>query len=123
MTQFDLEKTLSAAYAEGTAAPSAETNAVLVAALHRKQHALQNPPDLRISLWWLPMVVNLIVCGVPAVIFSLPIMPVWAHLLGFGLAWLAAGGVAMTLIGLKFSRLKQQLTIVLPRRSNYKEVY
>lgn len=117
MTQFDLDKSLSAAFADQTEAPSTETNTVLLAALHRKEESLQNPPDIRISLWWLPMVANLIVCGVPAAIFSLPMMPVWAHLLGFGLAWLALGGVAMTLIGLKFSNLKQTLTITLPQKA------
>lgn len=74
-----------------------------------------------VSLWWLPMVANFIVCGVPAVIFALPIMPLWAHLASFALAWLAVGGVALTFISLHMADLRAATTIYLPKRTRKKE--
>lgn len=67
------------------------------------------------------MVANFIVCGVPAVIFALPIMPLWAHLASFALAWLAVGGVALTFISLRMADLRAATTIYLPKRTRKKE--
>ena len=74
------------------------------------------PAARRVSLWWLPMTANLFVCGVPAAIFALPVMPLAAHLAAFALGWLAVGGVVMTFVGLKCSDLKEQLTLELPQK-------
>ena len=64
--------------------PDGELNAVLKARLYQKERELQSRPAARrVSLWWLPMTANLFVCGVPALIFALPIMPLAAHLAAF----------------------------------------
>lgn len=96
--------------------PGGELNAVLKARLYQKERELQRRPARRLSLWWLPMTANLFVCGVPAVLFALPVMPLAAHLAAFALGWLAVGGVVMTFVGLKCSDLKEQLTLELPRK-------
>lgn len=98
-------------------APAPEVNAILKARLYQREKQLQLQSDRRsVSLWWLPMVANLIVCGVPAIVFALPTMPLVAHLAAFALGWLALGGVVLTLVGLKCSNLKEQLRIDLPSR-------
>ena len=115
MEHFDLDKALQAQLHVPTPGPAPELDAALKAKLWQRQEQLDAEPDARaVSLWWLPMVANFIVCGVPAVIFALPIMPLWAHLASFALAWLAVGGVVMTFVGLKCSDLKEQLTLELP---------
>ena len=103
--------------------PPPELDAVLKAKLYQRQEQLQGEGAQRkVHLWWLPMVANLIVCGVPAAIFALPVMPLAAHLAAFALGWLAVGGVVLTLVGLKCSDLKEQLTLVLPARGR-KEIH
>lgn len=96
--------------------PGGELNAVLKARLYQRERELQCRPARRLSLWWLPMTANFFVCGVPAVVFSLPVMPLAAHLAAFALGWLAVGGVVMTFVGLKCSDLKEQLTLELPQK-------
>ena len=107
MEHFDLDKALQAQLHAPTPGPAPELDA---------------EPDARaVSLWWLPMVANFIVCGVPAVIFALPIMPLWAHLASFALAWLAVGGVALPFISLRMADLRAATTIYLPKRTRKKE--
>lgn len=118
-SNFDLDAALLQALHEPQAggSPAPELDAQLKARLWQRQEELDRQPDTRaVSLWWLPMVANFIVCGVPAVIFSLPIMPLWAHLAALALAWMAVGGVVLTLIGLKMSNLKESTTILLPKK-------
>ena len=110
MDEKNFDRRLTAALQTGEE-PDAELNAVLKARLYQKERELQSRPAARrVSLWWLPMTANLFVCGVPALIFALPIMPLAAHLAAFALGWLAVGGVVMTFVG----DLKEQLTLELP---------
>lgn len=115
MDDKNFDRRLTAALQTGEE-PGAELNAVLKARLYQRERELQNRPARRLSLWWLPMTANLFVCGVPAVLFALPVMPLAAHLAAFALGWLAVGGVVMTFVGLKFSDLKEQLTLELPQK-------
>lgn len=122
MEHFDLDKALQAQLHTPAPGPAPELDAALKAKLWQRQEQLDTQPDTRaVSLWWLPMVANFIVCGVPAVIFALPIMPLWVHLASFALAWLAVGGVALTLISLRMADLRQATTIYLPKRTRKKE--
>lgn len=122
MEHFDLDKALQAQLHAPTPGPAPELDAALKAKLWQRQEQLDAEPDARaVSLWWLPMVANFIVCGVPAVIFALPIMPLWAHLASFALGWLAVGGVALTFISLRMADLRQATTIYLPKRTRKKE--
>ena len=109
----DFDQSIRRVLHQNTPEPSSELNAQLSARLWQRQEELQKPKQRTICLWWLPMVANLIVCGVPAVLFALPIMPLWAHLASLALAWLAIGGVVLTFIGLKTSNFKENTTIVL----------
>ena len=116
MDEKNFDRRLTAALQTGEE-PGAELNAVLKARLYQKERELQSRPAARrLSLWWLPMTANFFVCGVPALIFALPIMPLAAHLAAFALGWLAVGGVVMTFVGLKCSDLKEQLTLELPQK-------
>lgn len=122
MEHFDLDKALQAQLRTPAPGPAPELDAALKAKLWQRQEQLDAEPDTRaVSLWWLPMAANFIVCGVPAVIFALPIMPLWAHLASFALAWLAVDGVALTLISLRMADLRQATTIYLPKRTRKKE--
>lgn len=122
MEHFDLDKALQSQLHAPAPRPAPELDAALKARLWQRQEQLDAQPDARaVSLWWLPMVANFIVCGVPAVIFALPIMPRWAHLASFALGWLAVGGVALTLISLHMADLRQATTIYLPKRTRKKE--
>lgn len=122
MEHFDLDKALHTQLHAPTPGPAPELDAALKAKLWQRQEQLDAQPDTRaVSLWWLPMVANFIVCGVPAVIFALPIMPLWAHLASFALGWLAVGGVALTFISLRMADLRQATTIYLPKRTRKKE--
>ena len=122
MEHFDLDKALQSQLHAPAPRPAPELDAALKAKLWQRQEQLDAQPDARaVSLWWLPMVANFIVCGVPAVIFALPIMPLWAHLASFALGWLAVGGVALTFISLHMADLRQATTIYLPKRTRKKE--
>lgn len=122
MEPFDLDKTLKQELHTPAPGPAPELDAALKAALWQRQEQLDAAPAVRpVSLWWLPMVANFIVCGVPAVIFALPMMPLWAHLASFALGWLAVGGVVLTLISLHMADLRQATTIYLPKRTRKKE--
>lgn len=115
MEKKTFDERLAAALQTG-GEPGGELNAVLKARLYQRERELQSRPARRVSLWWLPMTANLFVCGVPALLFALPVMPLAAHLAAFALGWLAVGGVVMTFVGLKCSDLKEQLTLELPQR-------
>ena len=119
MEQERFDAALAAALQTGESAPEQE-KAALKAALARRADEPARA-SRRVSLWWLPMTANLVVCGVPAFLFSLPVMPLAAHLAAFAFGWLAVGGVVMTLVGLRCSDLKKQLTFELPRRGQRKE--
>lgn len=119
MQDKELDRLLKNSLTQTEEAAPPELDALLKAKLYQRE-AVPGTPR-RVRLWWLPMVANLLVCGVPAIIFALPIMPFAAHLAAFALAWLAVGGVVLTLVGLKFSNLKEQLVVYLPTRAG-KEV-
>lgn len=113
---FDLDTALYSTLGDTAGSPAPELNAQLKARLWQKEEVLQTQICKKeISLWWVPMVANLILCGVPALIFSLPIMPLWAHLCAIALAWLAIGGIVLTFIELKLCNLKEATTITLYR--------
>lgn len=122
MKHFDLDKALQSQLHAPAPDPAPELDAALKAKLWQRQEQLDAQPDTRaVSLWWLPMVANFIVCGVPAVIFALPIMPLWAHLASIALGWLAVGGVVLTFISLRMADLRAATTIYLPKRTRKKE--
>lgn len=113
---FDLDRVLCSALKDAASSPAPELDAQLKAQLWQKEDELKTSCcEKKISLWWVPMVANFIVCGIPALIFSLPIMPLWAHLAALALGWLAIGGIVLTFIELKFCNLKEVTTITLPK--------
>lgn len=118
---FSLDTALTGALQQNAPLKSNELDGVVRASLYRRQAALANGQNRRISLWWLPMTVNFFVCGVPAVLFALPGMPTVAHIAAFAFGWLAFGGITLTLVGLRFSGLKEQLTLTLPTKRINKE--
>lgn len=101
-----------------TEAPAAELNNKLKAALYQQEAALRRQPATHtLSLWYLPMILNLVTFCLLAV-FAFTIIE------NACLSYLAAGfclyagmaGILITIIGVKRTNIKEDITIRIEKR-------
>lgn len=96
-----------------TAAPDPELNRKLKAALYQQEAALRKQPAMhQLSIWYLPMVLNLIV-------FSSLAFLAWIMIENRYLSYFAAGiciyvcvaGILLTVVGVKRADIKEKIII------------
>lgn len=93
--------------------PSAELNNRLKAALYQQEAARQQIPDTRtISLWFLPMVLNLVTFLLLAAAALILINNMYLSYFAAGICWyIGLAGILLTIVGLKRTNLKENTTI------------
>lgn len=98
--------------------PSPELNQRLKAGLYKREAALsQTPPVRAIPLWFVPMILNVVICSLLAAAALLVIE-------NLNLAKLAAGiciysgiaGMLITAVGVKRTNMKDAITIYVQKR-------
>ena len=98
--------------------PARELNCKLKEAVYRKEKALQNQPAMcRLSLWYLPMVFNLVLSGMLAVAARMMIGNVYLFYFAAGIClYIGLSGVLLTVVGVKRANLKEEMAIHIEKR-------
>ncbi len=113
----ELDALLRAALADPDAAPAPELDRQLKTALYQREAALRRPATRALPLWYLPMAANLLFSLLLAAAALLAIPNAHLALPAAGAClYLGLAGVLLTLLGLKRTRLKEDLTLRLAKR-------
>lgn len=98
---------------EMTDVPAPELNQKLKAVLYQQEAALQKQPAVRkVSLWYLPMVLNWITFSLLAVCALIGIENVYLSYFAAGVCFYAGvAGIVLTIAGVKRANIKEDITI------------
>lgn len=98
--------------------PSTELNRNLKARLYRQEAALkQSVPTRSISVWYLPMILNFVLFALLTVCALLLITNLYIAILVSGIcSYIGLSGIAITVIGMKRSRMKADMSIRVQKR-------
>lgn len=98
--------------------PSAELNRNLKARLYQQEAVLkQTTPRYSISLWYLPMILNLILFALFSISAILFIQNSYiAILVSIICAYIGLAGIAITVIGMKRTKMKENMSIDVQKR-------
>lgn len=116
-SDMEIEKVIRASL-KMTDVPSPELNRKLKAALRRREAVLQNQPAMRkLSLWYVPMVLNLITFFLLAFLARIIIENIYLSYFVAGIClYVGAAGILLTLVGLKRANIKEELTVRIEKR-------
>lgn len=98
--------------------PAPELNNKLKATLCQKEAVMRKQPVTRsFSLWYLPMVFNLITFIMLAVVALMVINNTYLAYFAAGIcSYIALAGVLLTIIGVKRTNMKENITICIEKR-------
>ena len=101
-----------------TDVPAPELNNKLKAALYQQEAVLQKQPATRtLSLWFLPMVLNLVIFSLLAVLAFTMIENVYLAYFAAGICLYASiAGILLTIVGVKRANIKEDITIRIEKR-------
>ena len=101
-----------------TDVPSPELNRKLKAVLREQEAVLQKQPVMRkLSLWYVPMVLNLLTFSMLAFLARIIIENMYLSYFAAGSClYVGAAGVLLTLVGLKRANIKEELTVRIGKR-------
>lgn len=101
-----------------TDVPSPNLNQKLKAALYQQEAVLQKQPATRtLSLWYLPMLLNLATFSLLAVLALTTIENIYLSYFAAGACFYAgAAGILLTIVGIKRANLKKDITIHIEKR-------
>ncbi len=101
-----------------TDAPSPELNHKLKAALYQQEAILQKQPAThKLSLWYLPMVLNLITFSLLALFALIMIENIYLSYFAAGICfYIGAAGIVLTIAGVKRGNIKEDITIRIEKR-------
>lgn len=116
-SDMEIEKVIRASL-KMTDVPSPELNRKLKAALRRREAVLQNQPAMRkLSLWYVPMVLNLFTFSLLAFLARIIIENIYlSYFVAGSCLYVGAAGVLLTLVGLKRANIKEKLTVRIEKR-------
>lgn len=116
-SDMEIEKVIRASL-KMTDVPSPELNRKLKAALRRREAVLQNQPAMRkLSLWYVPMVLNLITFFLLAFLARIIIENIYlSYFVAGSCLYVGAAGILLTLVGLKRANIKEELTVRIEKR-------
>lgn len=111
-------ETLIQASMKMTDVPAPELNTKLKAALYQQEAALQKQPAAHhISLWYLPMVLNLITFSLLALFALTVIENSYLSYFAAGICfYIGAAGIWLTIVGIKRANIKETITIRMKKR-------
>lgn len=98
--------------------PAPELNNKLKAELYRQEAVLRKQPAThKLSLWYLPMVLNLITFSLLAVLALTMIENVYLSYFAAGICvYISMAGILLTLVGVKRTGIKEDITIRIEKR-------
>lgn len=101
-----------------TDVPAPELNNKLKAALYQQEAALRKQPAThKLSLWYLPMVLNLITFSLLAVLAMIMIENIYLSCFAAGICfYVVVTGILLTLVGVKRTNIKEDLAIRIEKR-------
>lgn len=116
-SDMEIEKVIRASL-KMTDVPTPELDRKLKAALRRQEAVLQNQPAMRkLSLWYVPMVLNMITFFLLAFLARIIIENVYLSYFVAGIClYVGAAGILLTLVGLKRANIKEKLTVRIEKR-------
>ena len=101
-----------------TDVPAPELNHKLKAALYQQEAVLQKQPAThKLSLWYLPMVLNLITFSLLALFALIMIENIYLSYFAAGICfYIGAAGILLTIVGVKRGNIKEDITIRIEKR-------
>lgn len=98
--------------------PSPELNNKLKTTLYQKEAAMRQQPVTRsLSLWYLPMILNLATFILLAIVSSMIIHNTYLSYLAVGICfYIGLAGVLLTIVGAKRTNIKEDITIHVEKR-------
>ncbi len=98
--------------------PAPELNYKLKAALYQQEEILQKQPAAhKISLWYLPMVLNLITFSLLAVVALIVIENSYLSCFAAGICLYGGlAGILLTIVGVRRANIKEEITIHIEKR-------
>lgn len=101
-----------------TDTPAPELNHKLRAALYQQEAVLQSQPAThKLSLWYLPMVLNAVTFSLLAILALLIIENIYLSYFAAGICfYICAAGILLTIIGVKRANIKESITIHIEKR-------
>ena len=113
----DIEEVIRASM-KMTDVPAPELNNTLKAALYQQEAVLRKQPAAhKLSLWYLPMVLNLITFSLLAVFAFIMIENIYLSYFAAGICFYAgAAGIVLTIVGIKRANIKEDITIRIEKR-------
>ena len=101
-----------------TDVPAPEVNNKLKMALYKQEVILRKQPAThKLSLWYLPMVFNLITFSLLALFALIIIENIYLSYLAVGICfYIGAAGILLTIVGVKRANIKEEITIHIKKR-------
>ena len=101
-----------------TDVPDPKLNNKLKAALYQQEAALRRQPAAhKLSLWYLPMILNLITFTLLALFALITIENIYLSYFTAGICiYAAAAGILLTIAGIKRTNIKEEITIRIEKR-------
>ena len=116
-SNMEIEEVIRASM-EMTEVPDLELNNKLKAALYQQEAALRKQPAThKLSLWYLPMVFNLITFLLLAVLALIMIENSYLSYFVAGICfYVGIAGILLNIVGVKRANIKEDITIRIERR-------
>lgn len=101
-----------------TDVPEKELNFKLKAAVREQEALLQRESAMhKVSLWYLPMILNLIMFSLLALFALLMIENIYLSYFAAGICiYVGAAGILLTIVGVKRANIKEEITINIEKR-------
>lgn len=98
--------------------PATELNNKLKAALYQQEAVLRKQPAIyKLSFWYLPMVLNLIIFSLLAIFALIMIENVYLSYFAAGICfYVSMAGILLTIVGVKRTNIKEDITIRIEKR-------
>ena len=113
----DIEEVIRASM-KMTDVPAPELNNTLKAALYQQEAVLRKQPAAhKLSLWYLPMVLNLITFSLLALLALIMIENIYLSYFAAGICFYAGvAGIVLTIVGVKRANIKKDIIIRIEKR-------
>ena len=116
-SNMEIEKVIRASM-KITDVPAPELNHKLKAALYQQEAVLRRQPAVRkLSIWYLPMVLNLITFSLLAVFALIMVENIYLSYFAAGVCLYAGlAGILLTIVGAMRTNIKEDITIRIEKR-------
>ncbi len=116
-SNMEIEEFIQASM-EMTDVPAPELNQKLKAALYQQEAVLRKQPAAHtLSLWYLPMILNLIIFSLLALGALILIQNVYLSYFAAGIClYVGVAGIVLTIVGAKRTNIKEDIAIRIEKR-------